>query len=123
MDYLTKDVVEMINRKLVSDAEFSYNYEGGIDFVLSNVKDLFENLSEEDEIIAKASYLWYNIAVHQYFTNGNKRTGYVVADVFLSLNGLKLGTTEDEKFFISKMLANGAYSLERVQQWITKSLK
>ncbi|MGI0010066.1 MAG: hypothetical protein ACREAE_01545, partial [Nitrosopumilaceae archaeon] len=60
--YLGIDDVERINHKLVSKSEASYNYKGGIEFILSNVKRLYEELPEREAIIAKAAYLWHSIA-------------------------------------------------------------
>ena len=121
--YLTKDDVQRINRKIVSRTEWGYNYEGGIDFTLSNVKTLYEKLPIRDAIIGKCAYQWYQIASNQYFTNGNKTTGYIVADTFLRNNTFKLLASEDEKFFVSVAIATYNYTIDNVRQFIAKSLK
>jgi len=94
-----------------------------MEFVLSHVQTLYDDLEERDAIVGKCAYLWYSIASNQYLTNGNKRTGFLVAEGFLRLNKLSLNTTEDEKLFVSKAIANNIYTIDHVRQLITKALK
>jgi len=115
--------VEQINNKLLSASKIAYNYKGGIEFILSNVMDLYEEFPEKEAIIGKASYLWFAIASNQYLSNGNKRTGYAVAETFLQLNKFTLITTQDEKYAISTMIARKVYQVDHVRQLLTKLLK
>ena len=121
--YLNIKDVKKINRKIVARSEAGFNYQGGIEFDLSNVKTLYEDLPERESIIGKTAYLWHNIASNQYFVNGNKRTAYVIAEVFLRINNLRLIATEDNKIFVSQAIVNNIYTIDNVRQWITKSLK
>lgn len=121
--YLTLSHVEQINNKLLSASKTSYNYKGGIEFILSNVKNTYDKLPERDAIIGKASYLWYAIASNQYLSNGNKRTGYTVAELFLQLNKFTINTTQEEKHAISTMIAQKVYQVDHVRQLLTKLLK
>jgi len=121
--YLTLSQVEQINNKLLSASKTSYNYKGGIEFILSNVKDTYDKLPKRDAIIGKASYLWYSIASNQYLSNGNKRTGFTVAESFLQLNNFTMNTTQEEKHAISTMIAKNVYGVDHVRQLLTKLLK
>jgi len=121
--YLTFEQVCKINRDLFHISRTGINYKGGLEFILSYVKELYDELDEKDAIIAKCAYLWHSIASTQHFTNGSKRTGYLVADNFLRLNKLKMNTSEDEKYFISMGIANHILTIDHVRQWVTKALK
>jgi len=121
--YLTFEQVRKINRDLFPSSKTGINYEGGLKFILSYVHELYDELGEKDAIIAKCAYLWYNIASSQYFTNGSKRTGYLVADDFLRLNNLKMKASEDEKYTASEGIANHILTVDHVSQWVTKALK
>jgi len=121
--YLNIKDVKKINRKIVPRSEAGFNYQGGIEFILSNVKDLYEDLPERESIIGKTAYLWHSIASNQYLVSGNKRTGFVVAEVFLRINNLRLTMSEDNKFLVSHAISNNIFTVDIVRQWITKSLK
>jgi len=120
---LNKQQVEEINCKLTGTKRPAFIYEGGLKFVIDEVKNLFEEFIEKESIIWKAAYLWYQIASKQMFADGNKRTGYVVSDTFLELNQMKVNSTQDEKTATSKLISQGVYTIDHVQKWITRSLK
>ncbi|HJJ22705.1 MAG TPA: Fic family protein [Nitrosopumilus sp.] len=120
--YLNLEQVCIINQELLG-SKSGFNYKGGMEFVLANVQTLYDELEEKDAVIGKCAYLWYSIASNQYLTNGNKRTGYLVAEDFLRLNKLRLNITEDEKLFVSKAIANNIYTIDHIRHLITKALK
>ena len=120
--YLTFEQVCKINQDLFP-FKVGMNYKGGMEFILSYVQELYDELNEKSAIIAKCAYLWHSIASTQHFTNGSKRTGYLVADDFLRLNNLKINASEDEKFSISMGIANHILTIDHVRQWVTKALK
>jgi len=123
INYLSKNDVKEINNALVPTSERGFLYEGGIDFVTYGVAYEYEDLPIKDAIIGKAAYLWYQIASNQYFVNGNKRTGFTAADVFLRINGLTLTTNIDEKQLLSSAIARGVYSVESVRVEIAQYIK
>ncbi len=121
--YLTKDDVKEINDTLLPASERGFLYEGGVDFAVYGVSYEYEDLPIKDAIIGKAAYLWYQLASNQYFVNGNKRTGFTTADVFLKLNGFTLTASEDEKHVISSAIARGLYPIESVRVEIAQYIK
>jgi len=123
INYLSKNNVKEINDTLVPVSERGFLYEGGIDFVTYGVVYEYEDLPIRDAIVGKAAYLWYQIASNQYFVNGNKRTGFTTADVFLRINGLTLTANIDEKQYLSSAIARGAYSVESVRVEIAQYIK
>lgn len=64
----------------------------------------------------------YGIARNHPFNDGNKRTAFVVTELFLNLNGYEL--TADDASCVLKMLkvASGEISEEEFAAWIRASL-
>ena len=123
INYLDIDDVKEINDALLPVSERGFLYEGGIDFILYNAELQYDDLPKKEAIIGKAAYLWFQIANNQYFVNGNKRTGFTTADVFLRINGLTLTANIDEKHVMSLGIANGLYSVDSVHFEITQYIK
>ena len=123
ISYLTKDQVTTINNNFNPPSERGFLYEGGLDFTLYRVVDEYEDLKIEEAVIGKAAYLWYQIASNQYFVNGNKRTAFETADVFLTINGLTLNADIGEKHLISSSIANKLFTTENVRVEIARHFK
>jgi death-on-curing protein len=66
-----------------------------------------------------ASYA-FGIARNHPFVDGNKRTALVVSEGFLRLNGLRVISTPEEKYFTFLHLAAGTLSEEELAAWFTK---
>lgn len=60
----------------------------------------------------------YGIAKNHPFADGNKRTAYVCARLFLKLNGYDFTATQEEKYDIFYRLAAGAVSEEALAAWL-----
>lgn len=63
-----------------------------------------------------ASYA-YGIARNHPFIDGNKRTALVVSEGFLRINGWKIVSSPEEKYFTFLHLADGSLSEEALAQW------
>ena len=66
-----------------------------------------------------ASYA-FGLARNHAFIDGNKRTALVVSEGFLRLNGLKVVSTPEEKYFTFLHLADGSLSEDELTMWFTK---
>ncbi len=66
-----------------------------------------------------ASYA-FGLARNHAFIDGNKRTALVVSEGFLRLNGLKVVSTPEEKYFTFLHLADGSLSEDELTMWLTK---
>ncbi|MBD2079742.1 type II toxin-antitoxin system death-on-curing family toxin [Leptolyngbya sp. FACHB-17] len=54
-----------------------------------------------------AAYL-FHLAMNHPFLDGNKRTAFAAADIFLRLNGFRLNLSQDEKFeFVIRVVSGG----------------
>jgi death-on-curing protein len=90
---------------------------------LDTVRDLYNEGSYLEALAAKAGYLLYNIVTSHPFIDGNKRTAYGVADIFLRLNGYHIDVEPKagEKFIVG--IANGKFDEVEVRNWIKQHLK
>ena len=66
-----------------------------------------------------ASYA-FEIARNRAFVDGNKRTALVVSEGFLRVNGLRVVSTPEEKYFTFLHLADGSLSEDELTAWFTK---
>ena len=66
-----------------------------------------------------ASYA-FGIARNHAFVDGNKRTALVVSEGFLRVNGLKIISPPEEKYFTFLHLADGSLSEDELTAWFTK---
>jgi death-on-curing protein len=60
----------------------------------------------------------FGIARNHPFIDGNKRTAFVVCELFLALNGKSLQATQHEKYQTFLSLAAGEVSEEQLSHWI-----
>jgi death-on-curing protein len=66
-----------------------------------------------------ASYA-FGIARNHAFIDGNKRTALVVSEGFLRVNGMKVVSTPEEKYFTFVNLAEGSLTEEELTAWFTE---
>lgn len=66
-----------------------------------------------------ASYA-FGIARNHPFADGNRRTALVVSEGFLHLNGLRVVSPPEEKYFTFLHLADGSLGEEELAEWFRK---
>jgi death on curing protein len=84
-----------------------------------------ENLvayGEPDAAALAASYA-FGIARNHPFIDGNKRTAYVVSELFLALNGYKLTSSDADATLTFMALAAGELSEEQLADWLRNHIK
>ncbi|MFA9430771.1 type II toxin-antitoxin system death-on-curing family toxin [Egicoccus sp. AB-alg2] len=74
----------------------------------------------EDEI-AEAAALLESLLVNHPFVDGNKRTAFAVADIFLRLNGRSLKVETDEAYgVIVGVLEDSKDRFARLEAWLRR---
>lgn len=76
---------------------------------------------EEDPAALAAAYA-FGVARNHPFVDGNKRTAWVLARLFLALNGLTLRFAADDAIRTMLALAGGELSEEELTDWFRQHL-
>lgn len=63
----------------------------------------------------------FGIVQNHPFADGNKRTGLVVAFVFLELNGMEVRASEEDAYEIFLSLAAGRLTESALAEWLTEN--
>lgn len=74
------------------------------------------------DLAALAASYAHGIITNHPFVDGNKRTGYVVARLFLVLNGFDIDATQDEKYLTFYDVAAGTVSELELATWLRTRL-
>ncbi|WP_436678049.1 type II toxin-antitoxin system death-on-curing family toxin [Lactiplantibacillus argentoratensis] len=72
-------------------------------------------------LLRKATVYWRKLAHYQIFSNGNKRTGLIVAALFMKLNYMNLDFKQDEMYEISKKIANDELDTDGLYDFLLKN--
>jgi death-on-curing protein len=76
------------------------------------------------DLAQMAAALFESLINNHAFVDGNKRVAFFFCDVFLRLNGWKLGMTAETGYtFIVGSLENGCCDYEHILPWIQQHLK
>ncbi len=67
---------------------------------------------------AKAAELFHCIVTRDPFVDGNKRTGWVAAKIFLLLNGYLLSTESDKAEDVILRVVQGQIDSETLAEWM-----
>lgn len=73
------------------------------------------------DIFSLAAAYGFGITQNHPFADGNKRTGYVVMNLFLALNGAGILASNDDKYKTMLQLASGNMSEEELTKWLRKN--
>lgn len=76
---------------------------------------------EQDLSVLAAAYA-FGIARNHGFVDGNKRTAFVAAAVFLAVNGLDLAVPEPEVVDVMNRLASGKLTEAALAAWVRAHL-
>ncbi|WP_145142265.1 type II toxin-antitoxin system death-on-curing family toxin [Paenibacillus sp. Y412MC10] len=84
----------------------------------------FQGFGDEEYypgLFLKAAVYMEGFAVHQLFCDGNKRTGYLCAKVFLMLNGYHLQVTDDDLYETTIAVATKDIGLHQLADWLERN--
>lgn len=93
MRYLTKEELLLINKKVIEaydEGLIGVLDSNGLESIVAAPKQSFFGREAYPTIWLKAAYYLQKIAKKHVFADGNKRTAYQAAYVFLFLNGYQL---------------------------------
>jgi death on curing protein len=90
-----------------------------LDSALSKPRNVFAYGSSVTLPRLAASYA-FGLARNHVFIDGYKRTALVVSEGFLRLNGLKIVSGPEEKYFTFLHLADGSLSEDELTTWFAE---
>lgn len=76
---------------------------------------------EKPDAATLAAAYGYGIARNHPFTDGNKRTAFVAVELFLALNGYRLGANDADCVLTTLALATGDIEEEEFSGWIHRN--
>jgi death on curing protein len=92
---------------------------GLLESALARPKNLY-SYSENTTLHLLAANYAFGIVKNHPFTDGNKRTAWVVCAVFLEVNGLSVSADQGEVVAMVVGLAAGEVSEEQFAGWLTR---
>ena len=93
-----------------------------LDSALHKPKNLYHYSDPKPTLAAMAAAYAYGICNNHPFVDGNKRTAFVICQLFLNLNGVELLTSQTEKYETFLQLAAGDISERELAAWISQFL-
>ena len=73
-------------------------------------------------LIDEAAALWESLSQNHPFVDGNKRTAFASAYVFLAINGIEVIATDDSaQKAIANLYDNGLVNFERLREWLSEN--
>ena len=93
--------------------------EGLLHSALSRPQSLFQY--EKPSLFEMAAAYAHGIVKNHPFLDGNKRCGFMAAALFLEVNGLKFGATEESAVAYTRALAAGDIGAEEYAEWLNES--
>ncbi len=106
--------------KLTSDGYLS---KGSFLYLLGTVRDLYDAETFLEALIAKAAYILFGIVTSHPFIDGNKRTAYGAANIFLRSNGYRISVSPKTGTEFIVRIATGELDEAKVRKWIRQHLK
>ncbi len=88
---------------------------GALDSALARARNSWEY--GQDDLASLAADLAFGIVRNHPFVDGNKRTGWVVARLFLRLNGAQFTSDEMTAIKTVEALAAGSLSQDELADW------
>lgn len=92
--------------------------QGLLESALARPRDVFAYESQDLCVLAAACA--HSLAKNHPFVGGNKRVAFVVARIFLGMNGISFDPPEAEAVVMVEGLASGAVTEKQFASWIDK---
>ena len=122
--YLTLEDLLEIHRRVIAETVGSAGIRdvGLLDSAIHRPQASFAGIDLYPGLAEKAAALMHSLILNHPFLDGNKRTAFTAADVFLRLNGQNFAASEDELFEFVTAVADGQMSFEQIGPWIKTHL-
>ena len=95
---------------------------GALESAIAQPRMTFDNNELYPSLVEKASALGFSLIQNHPFTDGNKRTGHAVMEVFLVANGYEIDASMDEQTDVVLNVASGVMRREDFTEWLRAHL-
>lgn len=121
--WVLKDIVPAVHDEQLAQhgGRSGLRDSGLLEFALARPRNLLAHEACEDVARLAAAYA-YGLARSHSFTDGNKRTALVTAELFLDLNGYRLSASDAECVLTMLGLADGTFSEAELTAWFRENL-
>lgn len=118
--WISDDVVLAIHKRQLAEhgGGDGIRDKGLLVSALNKPKNLYHYSDPKPTIAALAASYAYAISSNHAFVDGNKRTAYIICQLFLGLNGYALTAPDLEKYEIFIKLAAGELSESELTDWL-----
>ncbi len=124
MEYIEFDQVIRINEHILTGSPSGLLNSGNLRYCLDSVMSIQGEGDREKVLAAKAGMLIFCIVRNHPFLDGNKRTAFQAAYIFLLSNGFVLERVDSkEAVALLVGVAKGGVSTLDVVSWVRKHLK
>ena len=90
-----------------------------LDTAIARPQQLFAYGDPPPDLAALSASLAYGLARNHPFTDGNKRTAWVLARLFLALNDVRISFEPETAIEMVLLLASGKLTEDEVAAWLT----
>jgi death-on-curing protein len=92
---------------------------GGLESAIARPYQTFDGNEMYPACFEKAAAIGESIIMNHPFVDGNKRTGYVLMETLLRLDGIKIVAGNEELYSFVLKISTGELKFEQIVDWIT----
>jgi death-on-curing protein len=122
--WVLEEVVEAVHKRQLAEhgGPSSVRDVGLLASALARPRHLAAYAEQGVSLTQLAAAYAFGIARNHPFVDGNKRTAFVVALLFLRLNGYTVTASQEEKYEIFVALASGRLQEDELASWLDANL-
>ncbi len=90
---------------------------------IGTVEYLVYLLKKENDVFVKASLALHNIITSHPFMDGNKRTGFQIADLLLRQKRIHIHANDEEILHSLVKIAEYKCSIEKIEKWLKETVR
>jgi death on curing protein len=120
--WLTRPIIEAVHDEQLREhgGSMGIRDEGLLDSAMNRPRN--KHAYGEQNLSVLAAACAFGIAKNHAFVDGNKRTAFVAAALFLAVNGLELTAPEPEVVDVMNRLAAGKLSEAALADWVREHI-
>lgn len=93
----------------------------GLESAISRPFQSFERAELYSSVFEKAAAIGESIIMNHPFIDGNKRTGYVLMEIILRMEGLRINTSDDSLYSFIIKITTGEIRFEQIVEWLKQN--